>query len=134
GSGLPGGAGGTVTVDNRAAISTDGGIAIAAQSIGGFGGDAGVNTKGYGGAGGYGGNGGAVSVTNTGALRVGSATGTTPSSGFGLAAQSVGGGGGNAGGTAALIALGASGGTAGNGAAVTVANSGSISVYGDSSV
>jgi hypothetical protein len=56
GSGLPGGAGAAVTVDNRAAISTDGGIAIAAQSIGGFGGDAGVNTKGYGGGGGYGGN------------------------------------------------------------------------------
>jgi hypothetical protein len=65
GSGLPGGAGNTLTITNTAAIGTDGGIAIAAQSIGGFGGNAGRNTSGYGGGGGYGGGSAVDFLTRT---------------------------------------------------------------------
>lgn len=144
GSGLPGGTGNAVSVTNSGNITTGGGMAIGAQSIGGFGGDAGLNTKGYGGGGGFGGNGGAVSVDNSGTLIVGAAgrsacaegqtSGCNPAGMFALAAQSVGGGGGNAGAAAGLHALGASGGTAGNGAAVSLNNNGAVSIFGESSV
>ena len=132
-------------ITNTAAITTAGGMAVAAQSIGGFGGDAGTNTKGYGGAGGFGGNGGSVTIINTGQLTVGKAglpdcsryrnrPGCNPVGMYGLAAQSVGGGGGNAGAAAGLHALGASGGTAGYGARSRSPISKSIAVFGASSI
>src|SRR5690606_19400074 len=61
---------GEANINNQAYITTNGGSAILAQSVGGFGGDAGVNKKGYGGGGGTGGDGGLVSVYNSGVLTI----------------------------------------------------------------
>ncbi|MCV2348290.1 autotransporter outer membrane beta-barrel domain-containing protein [Paucibacter sp. Y2R2-4] len=143
GSGKSGGTGGDVVLRNTGKILTDGGNAMSAQSIGGFGGDGGVNTKSHSGSGGTGGNGGTLAVDNTGSLQVGSGsrvgcndsvtTNCNPAGGFGLAAQSVGGGGGHAGASAGLHILGAEGGAAGHAGAVVVNNTGSVSVFSPSS-
>lgn len=148
GSGGTGLTGGTVTVNNSSIVITDGlaAHALLAQSIGGGGGVGGMAVSAIllppksdsdtsvtrvainvGGSGGDGGAGGAVNVTNTGGL------GTYQAASVGLFAQSIGGGGGNAGtvitGTVAgkdgnnfSLAIGGSGGTGGTGGAVTVKN------------
>src|SRR5690606_640280 len=120
-------------------ITTAGGTAIAVQSIGGFGGHAGLNKKGYGGGGGGGGDGNYAYVVNDSALTVGrqglpdcSETLTSDcnvTGASGIYAQSVGGGGGNSGGTAKRRALGADGGDAGFGYMVEVENEGAISLH-----
>ncbi|MGV0760571.1 hypothetical protein V6768_14740 [Tistrella mobilis] len=138
GDGVPGGAGGNVTITNNAAITTAAGTPLAAQSIGGFGGDGGSSNGtfgGYSGGGGYGGNAGLVTINNIGVLTVGTAANPSAAAGAtAIYAQSVGGGGGNAGVAAGLVALGADGGKAGSGSLVTVNNSSTITAYGPSSV
>jgi hypothetical protein len=144
GSGMPGGSGGNISVINNGAISTNGGMGIVAQSIGGFGGDAGVSVNGYGGDGGHGGHGGRVSINNNGNVTIGSAsvidcasaglTNCNPVSIAVIAGQSVGGGGGDAGGDAGRTALGADGGFAGDGGTVNLVNTASLNVFGSSSV
>ena len=146
----------------RRATSTAG---IIAQSIGGGGGQGGVNVTGaiarngspiavgVGGSGGSGGNGNDVTVTRgyvdngAGVVVDHGLIHTYGNEGVGLLAQSVGGGGGNAGvnlvlaGTlagddnpvAANIAVGGSGGGAGYGTAVTVTHHGDIITDGNSS-
>jgi hypothetical protein len=147
------GSGGEVTVDNAAEIATYGAAsqAIAAQSIGGGGGNAGVGgsfnaasngrtiTVGIGGSSSGGGNGGAVNVTN-------SATGAIYTYGLdstAIFAQSVGGGGGSGGGALTAItaltgstevSLGGNGGPGGLGGAVTVTNGAPIMMDNDNSV
>src|SRR5690606_14402347 len=111
GSGGDGEAGGDVTVTNRGQIEVagDGSYGILAQSVGGGGGNGGLGvslslnelTSGaavtsftklaLGGAGGDGGYGGDVTVNHPGDIIVGG------DNGYGIFAQSVGGGGGNAG-------------------------------------
>ena len=149
-----------VTNGVNGAIATLGvdGYGILAQSIGGGGGtggstknvvadtgaSGGSSTEGFnlglGGSGGTGGSAGAVTVTNAGTVT------TFGDNAHGIIAQSVGGGGGIGGsvtrGDLALaqgsnsapslaISLGGSGGTGGIGGAVTVTNSGTISVSGE---
>jgi hypothetical protein len=107
GTGGFGAAGSSVTVQNSGTIATEGRGAhgIDAQSIGGGGGDGGMVVSGsiargknsnsisvdVGGKGGEGGTGAAVGVTNEGLIH------TTGEQAYGVYAQSVGGGGGNAG-------------------------------------
>lgn len=135
--GSVGSAGGFVSVSNYAQIITPLSIPIFAQSIGGYGGNGGSGTTswagvggGSGGSGGYGGPGGAVSVINSGNLN------SSMEGGFGIFAQSVGGGGGAAGAGAGLNAIGASGGYAAASSQVTVENLGStyITLAGASSI
>lgn len=134
GTGSAGGTGGAVFVKNNANIFSNYSIPIFAQSIGGNGGNGGNGSAawygagGSGGAGGYGGPGGAVWVANTGNL-YGAMQG-----GYGIFAQSVGGGGGNAGSSAGLYAIGASGGFAASGSGVIVANTAIVVASGSSSV
>ncbi len=133
GTGSAGASGGNVSVANYATIQTPYGIPIFAQSVGGNGGTGGNGSGGWfssgsGGSGGYGGPGGEVYVWNNGNLS--SALG----GGFGIFAQSVGGGGGNAGISAGLNAIGASGGYAAPGSAVWVDNKAFIITQGVSSV
>ncbi|CAN0385951.1 unnamed protein product, partial [Phaeothamnion confervicola] len=159
GSGVAGGAGGIITITNKAAITTDGGIPLTAQSIGGFGGNGGSGGGafgGSGGSGGFGGDAGAVTIANSGALSVGNSsrvnctvgdskakppiaaitTNCNAAGSHAIYAQSVGGGGGNAGYTAGLVALGASGGKAGTGDTVIVTNTSAstIQLFGYSGV
>lgn len=135
GSGSAGGSGGSVSVTNSANITSYWGIPIFAQSVGGNGGNGGNGSGGWfgaggsGGAGGYGGPGAPVAVTNSGMLYATNMTGS-----YGIFAQSVGGGGGNAGATADLNAIGASGGYAASAAWVGVRNSAPIYLGGMSSV
>jgi hypothetical protein len=147
-----GGRGGTVNVTNGLGIVTNGHYAagIVAQSVGGGGGNGGFAVSAgaggaisvaaaVGGAGGAGSDGGTVDVNNSGNIR------TTGGFSYGLIAQSIGGGGGNAGfaisgavgvpipglpGGAAAISVGGTGGEASNGGTVTVDNSGSIETHG----
>ena len=134
GTGSAGGTGGAVFVTNNATIASNYGIPIFAQSVGGNGGNGGSGSStwygagGSGGAGGYGGPGGAVWVANTGNLY------GVMQGGYGIFAQSVGGGGGNAGSSAGLYAIGASGGYAASGSGVIVANTATIVASGSSSV
>jgi hypothetical protein len=145
------GSGGEVTVDNAAEIATYGAAsqAIAAQSIGGGGGNAGVGgsfnaasngrtiTVGIGGSSSGGGNGGAVNVTN-------SATGAIYTYGLdstAIFAQSVGGGGGAAAFSGALNISGGDlnntvggAGAGGAGGNVTVISTGSITTLSPDSV
>jgi len=151
----------TVTVVNDGQITVNGGgsSAIYAQSVGGGGGKGGSSISGsigltngweaavsLGGDGGSGGAGNTVAVTNTGALQANGALGATPdlTPGYGIFAQSVGGGGGQGGyagswtfqaisagsdqpPTASIpIALGGDGGAGNSGGSVTVNNSGAI--------
>ena len=139
-----GGNGAGVTVTNSGNIETTGATShgIYAESVGGGGGSGGFSVAGgvtgggalglaLGASGGTGGNGGNVVVNNT-------ATGTILANGFhsdGVFAQSVGGGGGDAGfsvagsvssGSGLNVALGGSGGTGGIGGTVGVTNAGTI--------
>jgi len=145
-----------VQVDNQNAITTFGQASdgVQAQSIGGGGGLIAVagsantgakGTVGIGGAGGAAGVGGVVMVSNEGAIT------TTGDDSMGVFAQSVGGGGGEAGGVERAVpngvnipsinlpfvkdlglglAFGGNGGGGGNGGAVTVTNTGTISTSG----
>ncbi|UOM35732.1 hypothetical protein MRB58_05885 [Acuticoccus sp. I52.16.1] len=171
GSGGSGAVAGTVTITNAATIATTGGNAygILGQSIGGNGGAAGAGhayfgdlsketeeyfnvnaTIGVGGSGGTGSNAAAVTVTNSGAITTGiDSTGAIVSgadTGYGILAQSIGGGGGDGGGAGATsggytklpkdadgnkadgsgismkVSIGGSGGASGNGDTVTVTN------------
>ena len=135
GAGAPGGAGGTVIVENGATITTSGAAAkgILAQSVGGGGGDggtAGAVFLALGGQGSATSNGGNVIVVNTGNIMTNSAqslSATTNAVEFGtqdILAQSVGGGGGNGGGSGGLFSVGGSGGGGGQGGIVTVVNVG----------
>jgi hypothetical protein len=115
GAGNQGGNGGTAIADNHGDIFTFGGGShgVAAQSIGGLGGDAGnsIGLLSFSNSGAPGGNGGSA----TAITRAGSAIQTAGGLSYGLFAQSVGGGGGNAGTEVSLVAIGSSGGTGGNG-------------------
>ncbi len=150
-SGGAGGVGGTVDVDNRAAITTQGGhaTAIHAQSIGGGGGRGGfgiaaalsgslATSLSVGGSGGAGRNAGAVTVQNVAALE------TAGPFAHGIGAQSIGGSGGSggfavsggaaAGGAGAVgVSIGGLGGGGDFGGAVTVENTGSILTKGSKS-
>ncbi|MCC6925260.1 autotransporter outer membrane beta-barrel domain-containing protein [Novosphingobium sp.] len=150
---------GNVSVNNSALVYTQGAAAhgILAQSIGGGGGNGGVVLSGninvtnplaapllsIGGSGGDGGDAGNVTVTNSGSIL------TTGAGAHGIVAQSIGGGGGNAGvalavtgepgslivGNTLAAALGATvmTGTGGIGGDVTVNHSGDITVLGEGS-
>ena len=150
---------GNVMVDNQGKIDTKGAAAhgILAQSIGGGGGNGGIVISGnlnlanpvaapllsIGGSGGDGGDGGDVTVLNSGSIV------TRGAYAHGIVAQSIGGGGGNAGVALALstepgsmivsntlaAALGATvmTGTGGEGGTVTVNHSGDITVLGEGS-
>ena len=165
GSGGAGSTGGAVSVTSDGAISVDAveevmsiasgdGRGISAQSIGGGGGNAGFNvagvgtnrgaplTLGIGGSGGDGGAAGSVDVTR-GASERGLIT-VSGDDGIGLFAQSIGGGGGNAGGNLLLsgslrarfdvqLAIGGAGGSGANGGSVIVNQTGDIAVTGDDS-
>jgi len=148
GEGGSGGAAGNVTVTNNGAIGTVGAMSdgILAQAIGGGGGIGGAAISsttsgdvqgaiGVGGNGGGGGNGANVTVNNYGSIS------TVGGLSAGIVAQSIAGGGGIAGTSAAKvkpdgssdssvlsvpISIGASGGGGGNAGAVAVTNSGSI--------
>ncbi|MBI1683798.1 autotransporter outer membrane beta-barrel domain-containing protein [Caulobacter hibisci] len=158
GAGGTGNIGGAVTVENHGLIDTsgDGAHGVLAQSIGGGGGNGGVvlaalvsmaqdTTKpliSVGGAGGDGGDGGTVRVENIGSIV------TRGANANGILAQSIGGGGGNAGVALSLVGdrksllvtgalnllMGAvGGGTGGQGGKVTVIQSGDITVLGEGS-
>ena len=141
GFGGAGGSGGTVSVITSGSVVTQGDAAsaIVAQSIGGGGGDGNAASGssqgtytlaiGVGGFGGTGGAGGAVMVTN------GAAIGTNGANAYGVFAQSVGGGGGEAGLAAgqsqggtfgATVGVGGGGGGSGAGGAVNVTNNAAI--------
>ena len=141
------GDGGDVTVNNSGAINTDGDGAhgIRAQSVGGGGGDAGCVTRfqteyadigigiGWAGDGGGGGDGGKVTITNASDIT------TRGASAHGIFAQSVGGGGGEAGevgyGPGAVVNyLLGSVGDEGSGGSVNVSNTANITTLGDNSV
>ena len=112
--------------------------ASGAESVGGTGGNGGTTGSqivAFGGGASDGADGGAVSVTNTGSIVTGMplssgspASGPDPVCGLGcshgIVAQSIGGGGGNAGSTVGWFAIGGAGGGGGNGAAVSVTNTG----------
>ena len=154
GSGGAGGQGGAVNATNSGAIVTFGAQshAIFAQSVGGGGGDGGAASStgsasddsqvqsaiAVGGSGGAAGSGGAVNVDNM-------PSGTIETQGvgaFGVFAQSVGGGGGNAalagvvsGSLKSLsVGVGGNGGAAGNGGPVFVESDGTITTMGKNSV
>jgi hypothetical protein len=146
GSGGKGGTADAVAVVNSGDITIqgEGGAAIVAQSIGGGGGRGGsagglVSLAGKGGSGGDAGcttatlcssiggsaderdDGRAVSVENSGSLR------TAGDYGYGILAQSIGGGGGDGGNAgAAFLSIGGSGGKGGAGGDVAIANVGDI--------
>ena len=134
GDGGGAGTGGNVEVSNLAngTIFTlgDRSSAISAQSIGGGGGSG--STSGglvaLGGSSGAGSNAGSVTVDNDAILT------TTGVRSRGVFAQSVGGGGGEAGATGGLVGLGGSGGLGSNGGNVVVTNDGSITTSGTEAV
>jgi len=143
GSAGNGGNGGAVNVNlNEGTLKTDGtddlgsGLqftaGIFAQSIGGGGGDGGDFQGlfgGEGGAGGKGGNGGTVTIGMFGTIDVQGAQG------YGILAQSIGGGGGAGGVSDALVvALGGSGGAGGSSDTVSITNGGSITTDGYNAV
>ena len=130
GTGSAGASGGPVFVTNTAVVQAPAYIPIYAQSIGGNGGNGGSGNGGYfgtgsAGSGGYGGPGGAVWVNNSGNLY------SAMTGGYGIFAQSVGGGGGNAGATAGLTTIGATGGVAASGGGIIVANTNVIAPAAD---
>ena len=154
GAGGTGGTGGAVTITNKGLVATLGqdAFGVFAQSVGGGGGmggagDASASAKNakssfgaalaIGGNGGTGGHAGVVSLANSGAI-------TTRGDGAdAVFAQSVGGGGGVAGGGVATanggklsiaVAVGGSGGAGGDGNTATVTNSGSIVTRGTNSI
>jgi len=153
GSGGTGATGGAVTVTNGDGVTVTGGGArgIVAQSIGGGGGNGGMAISGsfstsddtkqinvaIGGAGGSGSTGGAVTVTNSGVLATGGASGNSGYLGeHAILAQSIGGSGGsgglavtgttNNGARTAAIAVGGTGGSGANADTVIVGNSAAL--------
>ena len=143
GQGGGNGDGGAVTVGNLSAIRAEGkgSLGILAQSIGGGGGfvvTTALPTTGVavlGGTGGTSGNGGQVTVSNAGSII------TSSSGGYGIVAQSIGGGGGLAGygGTGDIggITTAVSGSGAvnsGNGGQVTITHAGVIATTGTASI
>jgi hypothetical protein len=134
GGGDTAGAGGTASVSTAAGTSItttgDGAHGIVAQSLGGAGGGSsggfGLAYSG-GGSGGTGGNGGDVSVFAHGTVT------TQGDKAQGILAQSIGGGGGDAGTSVGLVALGASGGPGGKGGSVAVVNTGAVTTHGAAS-
>jgi hypothetical protein len=151
GRGGVGGSGSNVLVASTGRIDTSGqaSYGILAQSIGGGGGNAGTSQAPdststnwslnltLGGSGGGAGKGGAVTITNVGAIS------TLGNDSHGALAQSIGGGGGNAGSAHSgeaqswkdlNIAVGAQGGTGNDGGAVVLANTGTITTHGDGSI
>lgn len=130
GSGSVGAPGGDVILSNNGNLETPYGIPIFAQSLGGKGGDGGGSTAlfaGSGGDGGYGGPGGNIAVKNSGNLSADMV------GGFGIFAQSVGGGGGAGGAAAGLYALGANGGNSASSGYIAVINTGDITLKNASS-
>lgn len=157
GGGAAGGRSSKVTVQNASAIETAdfGSFGILAQSIGGNGGDGGNVYAGnltisqnasinvdvdVGGHGGYGAEGGDVEVDNSGAIATSGHFSTA------IAAQAIGGDGGNGGSTYAVLAqigpgspgdvqvsIGGSGGGGGNAGTVTVGNQAALSTSGGAS-
>ncbi len=126
--GNPGSAGGTVTVNNWATITTHGDAAhgIVASSAGGDGGRGGdTSFAGNGAAGGAGAKAGAVTVNNYGTISTGGI------GAFGILAQSVGGRGGVGGDGGWLGGGGGGGGTATLNDAVNVINAGQITTGGE---
>ncbi len=150
GSGGGGGAPGTADALNSGLVIATGesGAGLVAQTIGAGGGlggsgDGSAKSKGdstsatteitLGGKGGNAGNGGTSNVTNSGGIL------TLGDSGYGMFAQSIGGGGGKGGGAAGTqnggtlgftLNIGGNGGNAGEGGDVTATNSGSIATFG----
>ena len=124
GTGSAGGSGGIVSVSNAGSITTQGDLAkgIFAQSVGGgggSGGSAGSLLVSIGGSGSGAGTGGTVNVTHSGFIS------TAGAEAIGIQAQSVGGGGGSAGGAITVgsfvgVALGGSGSGGGAGGNVTL--------------
>ena len=128
-----GGDGGNATIVNEAEVFTFGenSQGIAAQSIGGGGGNSGSSwgLVAIGGTADNGGIGGNVSVSNK-------PNGLVQTQGDGstaIFAQSVGGSGGRGGNAAGLVALGGDGAVGGGGGTVTVANEGTLKTFGDTS-
>ncbi|WP_144630182.1 autotransporter outer membrane beta-barrel domain-containing protein [Bordetella genomosp. 13] len=131
GDGGAAGSTGNVSVEHGGTIQTDGygASGIVAMSVGGGGGNAG----GAGGAIAVGGkptqsvvnNGGTVTVANLGTII------TKGDAAVGINAQSIGGGGGNAGGAVGIFAVGGQGETGGSGGSVTVSALGTIRTSGD---
>ena len=132
--GIPGntlgaGSGGSASATNYGAITTygTGAHGVAAQSIGGSGGQAGasVGIVALGNArGGTGGNGGSATAINGD----GGTIETHGLNAFGLVAQSIGGGGGDGSFAAGLVALGSSGGAAGGGGSAVAHQLGNASI------
>ncbi len=130
GDGGNGGNGGAVSVASDGVLTTTGRIAhgILAQSIAGSGGTGDIPDGKFalGGDGGSGGDGGTVSVTHTGTIQ------TSGLGARGIVAQSISGGGGDAGTLGGgFIVIGGSAGGGGTAGQVTVSNSGSIATLGD---
>lgn len=133
GTGNEGGTGGMVTIRNETggSVSTSGDLSIGllGQSIGGGGGDGGdvssIVSLGSNGSGG--GSGGAVTIENL----AGSTVTTSGNRAHAILAQSIGGGGGNAGNSAGLVAIGGSAGAGSDGGTVDVTNDGVIATSGD---
>ena len=124
-----GGAGGTVSVGNSGAITTDGALArgIFAQSVGGGGGTGGTSggAVAVGGGSSKSSDGGSVSVTNSGTIT------TSKAMADAIFAQSIGGGGGSGGSAGGLITVGGSGSGGGNSKTVTVTNNQNLTTGGD---
>ena len=120
GNALGGGSAGTVDIENAATITATGLATrgILAQSVGGFGGTGGSGSGvvGWGGSGTSSGNGVLVTVENSGAITA------TGDGSFSILAQSIGGGGGDAGYASGGVTVGGTGSAAGNGGTVTVTN------------
>ncbi|WP_144637353.1 autotransporter outer membrane beta-barrel domain-containing protein [Bordetella genomosp. 13] len=130
-----GGAGGavTITLGDGGSITTTGtnAIGVLGQSMGGYGGSASDNFELFGNVGANAGNGGSpghVTLVNSGGIT------TSGLAAHGMVAQSIGGGGGTAGQSSGIVALGGDGGSAVGGGQVDVTNSGSLRTNGQSAI
>ena len=128
-----GGAGGTVTVTPQGTINTVGNYSygVLAQSMGGVGGTTTQNFELFGNAGtnaGKGGASGAVNINNQATIT------TSGTSSHGIVAQAVGGGGGTAGDSNGIIAVGGAGGSAVAGGSVSVNQSGNMTLNGSGAI
>lgn len=135
GDGASGADGGVVDITRSGDISTSGfgAIGLVAQSVGGGGGVLALSHTAtsdvtFGGAGGASGNGDAVNVTNNGAIY------TRGTAAHGIVVQSVGGGGGLVIGSTSSSSSSARAANSGDGAAVTLAQNGEVSVSGANAV